>query len=72
MSSTDYYWYDGSRVSTALWKDEDNRTKDCVVFTQNGELESTDCEEENAFLCTLEVPYGERNRLFVYLKLKHK
>ena len=55
---TQYYWHDGSPVTNAKWKTEQNNTGDCVIINANGEWEKCDCMEKNAFVCTLEVPYG--------------
>ena len=57
-SSIDYYWHDGTRVTNANWKTDQDTSGDCVIINGNGELEKSNCENKEFFVCTLEVPYG--------------
>ncbi|KAK2145711.1 hypothetical protein LSH36_662g04077 [Paralvinella palmiformis] len=56
-SNTDYYWYDGTPIINADWKPRAGYGEDCVLLNETGDWEQTSCEDMNAVVCMLEVPY---------------
>jgi hypothetical protein len=58
-NSTAYYWPDGNRVTNVNLMTGQSARGDCIVINRNEQWETTDCEEKNNVVCSLDVPYGK-------------